>query len=349
MITNYWAILSSVLIALLLYGCASYPKGPITKPNDRLDYSHLDLWAAHPEKEDNADLYAGGLMDNDKVPPPADIFFVHPTTYTGKAISDQWNAPIDHPSLNQSTDAWTIKYQASIFNKAGRIYAPRYRQAHIRTYFAEDSLLVKQVFDIAYKDVRDAFLHYLKTSNNGRPFIIAAHSQGTNHTERLIKEEIDGKKWQDQLIAAYLVGMPVDKGAFQNIPPCANARDTGCFISWRTFKHGYMPSDIELGSSITTHNPLSWKMDEAYISKEQNDGAVLRNFNKIIPNATDAQVENGILWAAKPKFPFSFLFTRKNYHIADFNFYYMNVRENAYLRTSQFLDDLKKRSTGSTR
>ncbi|HMQ90554.1 MAG TPA: hypothetical protein PKB07_23295, partial [Flavilitoribacter sp.] len=60
-------------------------------------------------------------------------------------------------------------------------------------------------------------------------------------------------------------------------------------------------------------------------------------FSRVIPEVTDAQIHEGILWASKPKFPGSFLITRKNYHIGDYNLYYLNVRENAAERVAAFM------------
>ena len=124
-----------------------------------------------------------GATVDDKI---ADVFFVHPTTYTGKPINDYWNAPVEDLKLNNQTDKSTIQYQASIFNEAGRIYAPRYRQAHLNVFYTDNKQLSKKVLDQAYSDVKNAFLHYLKFHNEGRPFIIASHSQGTVHCTRLI-------------------------------------------------------------------------------------------------------------------------------------------------------------------
>jgi hypothetical protein len=63
---------------------------------------------------------------------------------------------------------------------------------------------------------------------------------------------------------------------------------------------------------------------------------VLRNFNKIYQHTSDAQVSNGMLFIKKPKFPGGFFYFRKNYHIADYNLFYMNIRENVRQRISAF-------------
>ncbi len=338
-IVNMRVILVLISGALILLSCASLPhKGAEIAPRGP-DYSNLDFWAAHPDKNDPADLIPQQIGEDHDQIREADIFFIHPTTYTSGSIDGMWNGPLNHAKLNKKTDEGTIQYQASIFNKAGRVYAPRYRQAHLQTFFTVHNELAELVFDLAYNDVQNAFSYYLEEENQGRPFIIASHSQGTTHAVRLIRAMVDGHDIQSQLVAAYLVGMPVHKNVFESIPPCKNSNDLNCFVSWRTYKRGHIPANVALGDSIAVHNPLSWTQDDTYINKESNRGAILRNFNKIIPQATDAQVKDGILWASKPKFAFSFLFTRRNYHIADLNFYYMNVRQNAYQRVEQFVQN----------
>jgi hypothetical protein len=64
---------------------------------------------------------------------------------------------------------------------------------------------------------------------------------------------------------------------------------------------------------------------------------VLQPFHKLRPGATDAQIHGNVLWAAKPRFPGSVFFTRKNYHVADYNLFYGNVRANAVGRVAVFL------------
>ena len=208
-------------------------------------------------------------------------------------INLPWNPSIDDSELNEKVDNSTILFQASAFNAAGRIFAPRYRQAHLRSYSTTDTASARKAFALAYSDVKNAFEHYLKYYNHGRPFIIASHSQGTTHAGPLIKEFIDGKSLQQKMVAAYLIGLPVPKTYFKSVRPCLNPDDLNCSISWRTFKSGYTPENRALGDSILVTNPLSWHIDTTYVSKSQNKGAVLRNFDKILLKRVDAQVHNG--------------------------------------------------------
>ena len=115
-----------------------------------------------------------------------DVFFLHPTTLTDQE-DDRWNADFQDAKLNAKTDYSSILYQASTFNEY-RVFAPRYRQAHIRSYFTTDTTRARQAFDTAYEDIRQAFTYYLKNYNQGRPIVIASHSQGSTHAIRLLKE-----------------------------------------------------------------------------------------------------------------------------------------------------------------
>ena len=310
------------------YSPTSVPPAP--------DYSMAKNWAALPEKNDPADRVPDeeGLTDR-QAEAPADVFFLHPTTYTRKGIG--WNASLHDKKLNQKTDQTTILYQASLFNGSGRVYAPRYRQAHLLSFYTKDKKAAQAALDTAYHDVRNAFSYYLEHYNNGRPVIIAAHSQGARHAKILLKEFFDGRPLQQQLVAAYVVGWPVLKSEFENIPVCARPDQTGCICSWRTFKYGYEPPSFPKGDSIVVVNPLSWDTATVLVPKTVNKGAVLRNFDKVLPGIADARVHNGLLWAHKPRFPGSFLFSRKNYHIVDLNLYYLDVRENARRRVESYL------------
>lgn len=328
-----------MVLSVLAFSC-SVPrdKQPSTAGSVPLapDYAQASSWAALPERQDPADALPKGMEDRQK-DAEVDVFFVYPTIYTQKREeTDPWNADVQDAKMNKKVDESAIKFQASIFNGVGRVYAPRYRQAHIQAYWLRDRELKKRVFDLAYDDVRRAFQHYLEHYNQGRPIIIASHSQGTTHTSRLLKEFFDTTLLRNRLVVAYLVGMPVEKNYLQNISPCDSPEETGCFCTWRTYLKGHYAEFHRRENNIACTNPLNWSSDTLYASRELNKGAVLRNFNKVLPRVCDAQVHEGLLWINKPKFPGSFLFTNPNYHIGDFNLFYSNVRENAQARIGYF-------------
>ncbi|MEO7046109.1 MAG: hypothetical protein ABI091_12440, partial [Ferruginibacter sp.] len=84
-------------------------------------------------------------------------------------------------------------------------------------------------------------------------------------------------------------------------------------------------------------NPLTWTMDTSLAPAVLNKGGVLRNFNKVIPDLVHAQIHGNILWVNKPEFFGNFLLKTKNFHIADYNLFYRNIRENVGVRVRSFL------------
>lgn len=310
---------------------------PFKSSNSIPDYSNLNYWASHPWKEDPADHIPSSLQNRNK-DSVADVFFIHPTTYTEVAMSMGWNADIDNKEINKKTDGGTILYQASVFNQHCRIFAPRYRQANLKAFFTPDKSASDNAFDIAYDDVRTAFEYYLKYYNNNRPIIIASHSQGTLHAGRVLKEFFEDKPLQKKLVCAYIIGLPVFQTYFKELQPCKDSTATACFVSWRTFKEEYIPRFVrnEKEKAVVT-NPLTWSLDENFAPSTLNQGGILKDFNKIIPGLVQAQVHGNILWVNKPQFFGSVFLTMKNYHIADYNLFYVNIRENVETRIRSFL------------
>ncbi|MBS1742380.1 MAG: DUF3089 domain-containing protein [Bacteroidetes bacterium] len=315
---------------------------PVKVPNKNVisystipDYSNADYWAASPFKNDPSDSLPAPLSKNKNYNTSADVFFIYPTSFTNSSDT-AYNAAINDWTLNNKTDYSSILYQATVFNESCSVYAPRYRQAHIRCFFipAEKA---QPYFDLAYEDVKNAFEYYLAHYNKGRPIIIASHSQGTVHAARLLKEYFDGKPLQHQLICAYIIGMPVPVNYFSELQPCSDSTSTGCIISWRTFKTGYEPDYVkEEKFKAIVVNPLTWNTNEESVAKKFNKGGVLKNFNKIVPHVVSAQVHGNILWTSKPDF-FGKIFLRNpNYHVGDINLFYMNIRENVKTRIQHY-------------
>lgn len=305
--------------------------------NGRPDYSNLNYWAASPFKNDPSDEVPNGLAQQSK-DSIADVFFIHPTTYTDRTLPEGWNANIDDETLNQKTDKSTILYQASVFNKYCRVFSPRYRQANLQAFFSDDKISANAALDTAYQDVKNAFEYYLKYYNHGRPIIIASHSQGTLHAGRLLKEFFEEKPLQKQLVCAYIIGLPVFTNYFTQLKPCQDSASTGCFVGWRTFEEGYLAPFVEKEKiKVFVTNPLTWTPDTTLASSELNSGGILRNFNKVIPGLVHAQIHGNVLWVNKPKFFGNIFLKTKNYHIADYNLFYENIRENVGTRIRSFL------------
>jgi hypothetical protein len=100
-----------------------------------------------------------------------------------------------------------------------------------------------------YGDVLDAWTYYLAHDNHGRGVVLIGHSQGSNVLTLLIKTEIDGKPIQSQMVSALLLGanvaVPKGKdvsGAFQHMPLCHAASQTGCVITYVSFRATQAPT-----------------------------------------------------------------------------------------------------------
>ena len=335
------------LVGIVLPGCiGSYTPPVFTAPYESApsgpDYSMESNWASLPWKKDNADkVPASSGMNDMQETSTADVFFIHPTSFLKQTeVSKGWNADLRDAEINKRTDEGSILYQASVFNGAGKIYAPRYRQAFIAAYYTTEKDKARQAFDTAYSDVRLAFDYYLAHYNHGRPFIIASHSQGTTHAIRLLKDYLDNdKSLSGKLIAAYLIGMDVYDTLFTVLQPCHSAGDNGCYVTWRTYAKGYYPEGYKkpYRDAVCT-NPLTWSNDSAYAGRELNNGGVLKRFDKVISHLCDAQVEDGVLRIEEPRFNGRIFYNFKNYHIVDYNLFYMNIRENARDRVRLFTD-----------
>lgn len=330
-----------LLYALIFSGCADkyrtyHSRYQFKSENGNPQYEDLQYWAAHPWKWDPSDSIPAAFA-NEKRDSLADVFFLHPTSYTKKMKGGKRNAPVDADYINAKTDYSSILYQASVFNQQSRIFAPRYRQAHISSFFTRKKDSAAVAFEIAYQDIRHAFEYYLQHWNGNRPIVIAAHSQGSFLAERLLKEFFENKPLQKQLVVAYIMGWPVPKEYFSNLSMCIDSAQTGCICSWRTLRKGFVPRYLktEKGNSYVT-NPLTWTTTPLYAARQMNKGSILFDFNKMYLRTTDGQISNGLLYVSRPKFPWSFLYFTRNYHIGDVNLFYANVRENVRQRITAF-------------
>jgi Protein of unknown function (DUF3089) len=300
------------------------------------DYADLNYWAAHPWKWDPSDSVPKPFRNEPK-DSSVDVFFLYPTSYTMKRKGKKQNAAIDDDYINAKTDYSSILYQASVFNNQCRVFAPRYRQAHISNFFSKEKEKAAQAFELAYQDVKTAFEFYLQKWNSEKPIIVAAHSQGSFLVEKLLKEFFEDKPLKNKLVVAYIAGWPVPKDYFTSLKMCADSLQTGCICSWRTVRKGFIPFYLrDIPDSAYVTNPLTWTTGNEYAPRQLNKGSVLTKFNKVYNQTTDAQINNALLNVKKPKFPWSFLYFARNYHVGDINLFYLNIRENVRQRISMF-------------
>ena len=173
--------------------------------------------------------------------------------------------------------------------------------------------------------------------DNGRPIIIAAHSQGTSHALRLLKDFFEHTNLKNRLVVAYVPGVAIPGNYFTNLPLCKTPTQTGCVCGWRTYRTGYVPDWIkkeQVKSWVV--NPITWTDTDTMAGRNLNKGSVLRKFNKKRFHVAGAHINEGVLWTDRPRFPLSFLIPLKDYHIGDINFYYFNIRDNVHTRVGAF-------------
>ena len=336
--------LSLIILNVSLSGCKKMPYQLKSHFSDNLippvpDYSKTENWASLPTKSDPADeVPLKSDLKNEQAEAKVDVFFMHPTVFTKQPKNQyEWNADVNDGQMNESVDNSTILNQASAFNGSGKIYAPRYRQAHYHVYVTTDKDDKKKSLDLAYSDIKASFEYYLKNYNQGRPIVIASHSQGTTHATRLIKEFFDNKLLQKQLVAAYIIGIATQPNVFETVKPCKSGDETGCFVSWNTYGRDFYPKSHKSGlNTAVSTNPLTWTLDSTYAPASMNLGGVGRNFT-MYPTIVDAQNHQGMVWINRPNIAGSKLVKNEGWHIADINFFYVNIRKNLANRVEKYL------------
>jgi len=301
------------------------------------DYSLDNSWVSLPWKKDDADsVPPGSGVKDGQDSAQVDVFFVYPTL---DFRTDEWNADISSNSLNKLIGRTAIRGQASVFNGSCRVFAPRYRQAILYS-FRDKSGDGQKALNLAYTDVRTAFLYYMQHYNKGRLVIIAGHSQGGLHAYRLIKEFFDTTALKSKLVAAYLIGYHIYKDSLKNLKPCDSATQTGCYVSWNTVKWGGLSSEMGAYFKGVCINPLSWKEDTNYVDAVYNIGSVNYKFNGLTQHEVGAACRDGALWISSPK-SFGYNSLLGSYHIYDYGLFYMNIRANVAQRVKAYLEKNK--------
>jgi hypothetical protein len=327
------------------------------------DYDRSQAWLALPGRNGLERAAPAGLSPIPEADAPADVFFIHPTT---TAARDVWNAPWDASDEAAPLNPAVLLGQASVFNGCCRIYAPRYRQATLPALGKSPDAV-----DLAYADVAAAFRQFIAHRNQGRPFILASHSQGTAHAIRLVQTEILGTPLQQRMVAAYLIGGYVPD-AFPEIglPVCDAPDQTGCVLTWNAGKPGARLARIVIDDkpywwkgAVKTEapalavcvNPLTWR------DQRRNDEAAPANLNPgsiplpgapfpstpapllpMTPHLTGARCDAGMLEVDLGDAPAAYgdALTRLagSYHLNDYGLFYGALRENAARRVRAWTD-----------
>lgn len=331
------------------------PKGHFepAKAGSAPDYREASNWIARPGLPNNPSDWLPGGWPESHVQEAA-VFYIHPTTYLDR---DRWNAPLDSGGATEDRSRLFVQSQASAFNGAGFIWAPRYRQAAYGAFLlrSEDA---QMALHLAYSDVSRAFDEFLREVPESTPIILAGHSQGALHLMRLIEERKDTLK--GRLAAAYVVGWPISTTTdlpVLGFPACRAPEQTGCILSWMSFSEPANPGLI-LGEWSKTRspsggerrrrdilcvNPLTGAADGSAPSAA-NPGTLVpsENFKSAVLEAgrVGARCEKGllILDGNVPALG-TYVLPGNNYHVYDYALFWGAISRDAFTRTVHWLRD----------
>lgn len=362
-------LVAAVLFALRLYGdelteLALVPTVEFTGQSALANNAYADpaMWYSRPGMGAPADparwqpSVREGLPQSTPTPQPTPdigpprfaVFFVHPTSFWDNR---QWNAPLDDQSA-QDFAAIMVRGQASAFNRASEIWAPRYRQATFGT-FLSGTPAAQQAIDAAYTDVAQAFDYFIANIGPDTPIVLAGHSQGSLHLLRLLREKVAGTPLAPRIIAAYPIGWPIsvehDLPGLP-LPACAAPDQAGCLVSYASFADGGDPGmmlaqyaatpgydgTLRGASPILCVNPLTGSVNGS-AGAEANLGTLVPSADlstgDLVPAAVPARCNAaGLLLIGDPPEMGRFVLPQNNYHVYDIPLFWANLQADVVRR-----------------
>ena len=221
---------------------------PVTA-SETPNYASSASWLCRPDQptdvcgrsnQDAAILRADGSTTVERFrpdpKPPIDCFYVYPTV----SRDPGGNAAM---KVEQEEIA-VVNQQFARFGAVCRRFAPLYRQVTLSALHANiRGTPIPADRQMAYDDVKRAWDYYLANDNHGRGVVLIGHSQGSGVLAQLVKNEIDGKPVQRQIVSVILAGyrlqVPIGKqvgGDFKSIPLCRAVGQIGCAINFSSFR-----------------------------------------------------------------------------------------------------------------
>lgn len=273
-------ILRTALDPKVPFQAYSPPKGP--------NYAEARAWALPIDAHPKADL-------------PADVFFVHPTTFNG---GEHWNSPFRDQEATRQLDRVMLPNYAGPFARVGRIFAPRYRQASLYSQLTlREDARAARVF--AYGDVRAAFRYWRAHHDTGRPLVLVGVEQGGLLAERLLREEIiPDTALSARLAGVYLIETVVPADAYgptAPVPACVDRSQARCVVAWAT------PADGDRRRA--RDRALVWDAEGNLVDLEDRPALCV---NPLTGSRTDAPADekdslgaanaSGMGWGVRPPF-----------------------------------------------
>jgi len=240
-------------IAAAALAAAAPAPAQTNAPSAAPDYSKDASWLCLPGRADvcstplaTTDLNPNGYGARGLSPvatdPPLDCFYVYPTVSSDPGLNSDLSPGREEKLAAES--------QFARFASVCRPFAPVYRQmtlAAVAAYSAGAN--IDAAAALAYGDVLAAWRNYVRTRNDGRPFVLIGHSQGSLMLQMLIAREIEtdpavAKRMKLAIIPGYDVLVPQGKlvgGTFKKTLLCSHPGETGCVMSWTSFREKNVP------------------------------------------------------------------------------------------------------------
>jgi hypothetical protein len=317
--TRILVLICALFLSTALPACGGGDSASEVKATD---YSKAEHWLSAPTSGDK----------------PVDVFYLYPTAWQKTDANDPNICEVDNPIMLKYAGL-AFDRQATAFETVGNIYAPYYRQADaaytLALPLAEQDAVLQ---GIPETDAFAAFEYYIEHYNNGRPFILAGHSQGSNVLVYLLSKYMkDNPKVYEQMVAAYVIGYSVTGEYLAQNPHLKFAEgpdDTGVIISYNTEAPGVEGANpvILPGGSVVL------KADGTPVLDVQGNLAPVMDY-------ADARVDTarGALICSTADVatlsPGSAVFPRGVFHSFDYPFYFFDIRENAANRVEHFLSN----------
>jgi len=302
------------------------------------DYANPEYWLSLPTSAEKT----------------VDVFYLYPTVFQNADKNEPNICDIDNPIMLKYSKL-AFAFQASAFEPVGNIYAPYYRQADaaytLGLPLAEQD---KVVGGIPTADAMAAFDYYIRNFNQGRPFILAGHSQGSNVLLYLLSDYMKlHPEVQQRMVAAYVIGYSITPEYLKKNPHlkfAQGASDTGVIISYNTEAPKVAGKNPVVLPGAMAINPISWTRGEKTATASQSLGSVgMDASGKMVTlqHYADARVsaERGVVICStvdvEKLSPGSQVFPKGVYHSYDYPFYYYNLRENAAIRVEKYFKERK--------
>lgn len=297
------------------------------------DYSETDNWLHLPEQAESMKK--------------VDTFYIYPTVYLDDSEEATDIAAVDN-ELMRSKAKVVYEAQAVVFEESTNVYAPYYRQSNINAISGlREKALEEYQKQEQYEDLSAALDYYFEHENNGRPFILAGHSQGAIMTKLLLEDYMKvHPEYYERMVAAYILGFSFTEDDLKNyshLKFAEGADDTGVIVSWNTEGKANKNADnLVVEKGAVSINPLNWKRDETPASAGENLGSRIPGEDgkyDIVMNKTGAvlDTERGVVVVEPEGVAVSVdLFGPESYHTYDYGLFYNNIRQNVKTRIASY-------------